>query len=204
MTLSAATQVPLLTKYSNTFHDLSSVLFSTLRANPQSPKFRPWWYHGKSMSLIACKTELLTATGDLTSARHNVWNQDKLGNSLNWMQSEKLKDSSGTQSAPDFRKLSQKQPLKIKNKNLKNPHQKSNGASQNTRTKPAMFCPCQKCSSKQATAKGQEKAVLRFQINRTQLLATEKRAELVKINDWIITGQEPDYYWTWQRVVFFC
>lgn len=67
-----------------------------------------------------------------------------------------------------------------------------------------MFCPCQKCSSQQAIAKGQEKAVLRFQINQTQLLATEKRAELVKINDGIIITQESDYYWTWQRVVFFC
>lgn len=41
MTLSAAKQVPLLSKHSNTFHYLSSVLFSTLWANPQPPKFRP-------------------------------------------------------------------------------------------------------------------------------------------------------------------
>lgn len=118
-------KVPLLSKHSNTFHDLSSVLFSTLWANPHC-KIQAWWYHGKSMSLTACKTELLTATGDhlsWMSETTHVWNQDKLGNSLNWMQSEKLKDSSGTQSVADFKNFWQKQSLK--KYKLKNPHQKS-------------------------------------------------------------------------------
>lgn len=110
----------------------------------------------KWISVIICKTELLSASGDslssyLTTPKPSVWNQDKLGILQTGC---KLKNP---KMACDFKKILEESSFKKKN-HSKNQNGSGGGGANKTKTHPqkkyhqqSVARPYQQCSSKQAS-----------------------------------------------------